>query len=175
MKNTIHINLWAGPSTGKSGVSGKLFGKLKEQSIDCELVREVAKDYAWNGSLINTEQVIITTKQYEREAELHGKVDFIIVDTSVLMGMLYCNENYKDQLLHIMKHLTKEWKIVHYFLERDLSKAYETNGRLQNLTESIDKDFQIKKFLKEQGIYFKQIPVVGAEEEIYNDIIKQKK
>jgi len=54
MKNTIHINLWAGPSTGKSGVSGKLFGKFKENSVDCELVREVAKDYAWNGTLYNT-------------------------------------------------------------------------------------------------------------------------
>ena len=66
MKNTVHINLWAGPSTGKSGVSGKLFGKFKENSIDCELVREVAKDYAWNGTLTNTEQLVITAKQYER-------------------------------------------------------------------------------------------------------------
>lgn len=173
MKNTIHINLWAGPSTGKSGVSGKLFGKMKENSIDCELVREVAKDYAWDGSLGNTEQVIITTKQYEREAQLHGKVDFIIVDTSVLMGMLYCDNNYKDQLLHIMKHLIKDWKVVHYFLERDLTKAYETNGRMQNLQESIEKDFEIKKFLKEQGIYFKQIPVQEATEKIYNEMIKK--
>lgn len=173
MKNTIHINLWAGPSTGKSGVSGKLFGKMKENSIDCELVREVAKDYAWDGSLGNTEQVVITTKQYEREAQLHGKVDFIIVDTSVLMGMLYCDNNYKDQLLHIMKHLIKDWKVVHYFLERDLTKAYETNGRMQNLQESIEKDFEIKKFLKEQGIHFKQIPVQEATEKIYNEMIKK--
>lgn len=173
MKNTIHINLWAGPSTGKSGVSGKLFGKMKENSIDCELVREVAKDYAWNGSLTNTEQVVITTKQYEKESELHGKVDFIIVDTSVLMGMLYCDDNYKEQLLHIMKYLIKDWKVVHYFLERDLTKAYETNGRVQNLQESIEKDFEIKKFLKEQGIYFKQIPVQEATEKIYNELIKK--
>lgn len=175
MKNTIHINLWAGPSTGKSGVSGKLFGKLKENSIDCELVREVAKDYAWDGSLLNTEQLVITTKQYEREAQMHGKVDFIIVDTSVLMGALYCDSAYQSELVHIVKYLTKDWKTYHYFLERDLSKAYESNGRLQNLTQSIDKDFQIKKFLKEQGIYFKQIPVMSSSEEIYNELIKQKK
>jgi nicotinamide riboside kinase len=173
MKNTIHINLWAGPSTGKSGVSGKLFGKMKENSIDCELVREVAKDFVWDGSLKNIEQVVITTKQYEREAQLHGKVDFLIVDTSILMGILYCNENYKEQLLHIMKHLIKDWKIINYFLERDLTKRYETNGRLQNFQESIKKDFEIKKFLKDQGIDFKQIPVQEATEKIYNELIKK--
>lgn len=173
MKNTTHINLWAGPSTGKSGVSGQLFGKMKENSIDCELVREVAKEHAWNGDLKNMEQVVITTKQYELEAKLHGKVDFIIVDTSVLMGMLYCDENYKDHLLGIMKYLTKQWKIIHYFLERDLTKDYETNGRMQNLEQSIEKDFEIKKFLKEQGIYYKQIPVQHATEIIFNENIKK--
>lgn len=175
MKNTIHINLWAGPSTGKSGVSGALFGKFKEHSIDCELVREVAKDYAWNGLLPHTEQLVITTKQYEREVQMHGKVDFVIVDTSVLMGALYCDDNYKKELLHIAKYLIKDWKTYHYYLDRDLSKAYESNGRLQTLTQSLDKDFQIKKFLKEQGIYFKQLPVMSAADEIYHELVTQKK
>lgn len=172
MKNTLHINLWAGPCTGKSGVSGQLFGKMKENSIDCELVREAAKEYAWNGNLHNMEQIIITTKQYELEAKLHGKVDFIIVDTSVLMGMIYCNENYKHHLLGIMKYLTQEWNIVHYFLERDLTKTYETNGRMQNLEQSIEKDNEIKNFLKEHNISFKQIPVKDAAEIIFNNIKK---
>lgn len=172
MKNTKHINLWAGPSTGKSGISGKLFGKFKEHSIDCEMVREVAKDYAWKGLLMDTEQLIITTKQYERESEMHGKVDFILSDTSVLLGALYCNENYKKELLHIIQYLTRNWNNYHYFLERDLSKEYENNGRLQNLTQSIEKDFEIKKFLKEQNIFFKQIPVKDAEEKIFNDFLK---
>lgn len=173
MKKTIHINLWAGPSTGKSGVSGKLFGKFKENSIDCELVREVAKDHAWNGTLPKTEQLVITTKQYVKESELHGKVDFIIVDTSVLMGALYCDENYQKELLHIAKYLIKDWNIHHYYLDRDMTKSYETNGRLQNLKQSLDKDCQIKNFLKEQGIYFKQIPVISAAEDIFNELIKK--
>lgn len=175
MKNTIHINLWAGPSTGKSGVSGKLFGKFKENSVDCELVREVAKDYAWNGTLYNTEQLVITAKQYERAAEMHGKVDFVIMDTSVLMGALYCRSDYKNELLHIVKMLSKDWNMVHYFLERDLSKDYESNGRLQNLTQSIEKDFEIKKFLKEQNINYKQLSVIKAEEQIYTELMKEYK
>ena len=172
MKNTIHVNLWAGPSTGKSGISGKLFGKLKEHSIDCELVREIAKEYVWDGSLTKTEQLIITAKQYEKEVEMHGKVDYIISDTSVLMGALYCANEYQKELLHITKHLLKNWDIKHYFLERDLTKEYEENGRSQKLEESIEIDFKIKKFLKEQGIFYKILSIKNSENKIFEDIIK---
>lgn len=172
MKKTIHINLWGGPSTGKSGISGHLFGLFKEKSISCELVREVAKEYAWNNTLKTTEQIIITTKQYEEELSKHGKVDYIISDTSVLLGYLYGNDYYKEELLKIIFYLTKDWEIKHYFIERDPNKCYEIDGRTLSYSESIAKDKEIIDFFEKYKISYKKIPINMATEYIYKDLFK---
>ena len=47
MKNTIIINLFAGPGAGKSTGAAFIFSKLKMLGIDAELVTEFAKDKVW--------------------------------------------------------------------------------------------------------------------------------
>jgi len=47
---TIHINLWAGPGTGKSTMAASIFAELKWNKIDCELVSEYAKQIVWEES-----------------------------------------------------------------------------------------------------------------------------
>lgn len=44
MKNTIIVNLFAGPGAGKSTGAAYIFSKLKLAGIDCEYVSEFAKD-----------------------------------------------------------------------------------------------------------------------------------
>jgi hypothetical protein len=169
-KETIHINLWAGPGVGKSGVSGELFGKFKANSYDCEMVREYAKDLEWSGTLTQTEQLIISAEQFRRENVIDGKVDIAIVDTCLLAGVMYCPLSYQDNLLKILKELSKKWKSHHYFLERNLNIEYETNGRQQTLSESIEIDFKLKKFLKQQKLFYRKVPVHLATERIFKDI-----
>ena len=47
---TLHINLWAGPGTGKSTMAAGIFAALKWNKIDCELVSEYAKQIVWEES-----------------------------------------------------------------------------------------------------------------------------
>ena len=43
MKNTLLVNLYAGPGAGKSTGAAYIFAKLKMAGIDCEYVSEYAK------------------------------------------------------------------------------------------------------------------------------------
>ena len=45
MKETLVINLIAGPCSGKSTISAELFARLKKMGVKCELVTE----YIING------------------------------------------------------------------------------------------------------------------------------
>ena len=47
MKNTIIVNLFGGPGTGKSTGAAYIFSQLKLAGIDCEFVSEFAKDKVW--------------------------------------------------------------------------------------------------------------------------------
>lgn len=173
MKNTLHINLWAGPGVGKSGVAASVFGKLKEHHIDCELVREYAKDLHWDHELAKAEQLIISAEQFKREQLVHGCVDIAIVDTALISGVLHCPPAYRKELLHMLTYISRDWNKQHYFLERDLSSPYEHNGRLQTLSQSVELDEKIREFLSEQGIYYQSIPISKAIQTIFGNIKKE--
>jgi adenylate kinase family enzyme len=49
-KNTIIVNLFAGPGAGKSTGAAYVFAKLKLAGIDCEYVSEFAKDKVWENN-----------------------------------------------------------------------------------------------------------------------------
>lgn len=162
MKNTLHVNLWAGPGVGKSGIASQVFGSLKENHIDCELVREYAKDLYWSNLLESAEQLIISAEQYRRQLIMHGKVDVVIVDTALIHGVLYAPTAYAKELLHILKHITINWKTQNYFLERNMDNHFDMNGREHSLLESIEVDNQMKLFLVENNIEFESIPINQA-------------
>lgn len=41
------INLFGGPSTGKSTTAAEIFVYLKKKKINCEYITEYAKDKTW--------------------------------------------------------------------------------------------------------------------------------
>ena len=47
MHKTIVVNIFGGPSAGKSTTSAGIFYELKRQGIRCELVTEYAKSKVW--------------------------------------------------------------------------------------------------------------------------------
>jgi len=48
---TTIINLFSGPSGGKSSIAAGLFYKMKRNGLSVELVPEVAKDYVYEERL----------------------------------------------------------------------------------------------------------------------------
>ena len=83
MKNTLIVNLYGGPGSGKSTGAAYIFSKLKMAGVDAEYVTEYAKDKVWEGNkeVFNC-QFYITGKQVFRIHRCFGKVDVIVTATS---------------------------------------------------------------------------------------------
>ena len=88
--NTLVINLFGGPGTGKSTVAAGVFSKLKSISINAEYIQEYAKDKAWEGNEFTLQcQPYITAKQLYRMHRVMGKAEVLVTDSPLIQGMAY--------------------------------------------------------------------------------------
>lgn len=171
-KETIFINLFGGPGSGKSTLCGSVFAKLKKSGVDCELALEYVKDLVWEESFKKIEnQVYIFAKQQHTLFRLNGKVDVVITDSPLINSIIY----YKGDNEHFEKFVLAEFNrlnSVNYYIKRAF--AYVENGRMQNLEEAIKVDIKYKDFLNENDIPYS---VLNADNEdiIVNDILQKLK
>jgi tRNA uridine 5-carbamoylmethylation protein Kti12 len=138
---TIVINLYGGPSVGKSTLSADTFAKLKLSQKSCELAGEYVKNWVWNGQAVREwDQIYILGKQIRRESLLYNRVEFIIADSPILLVPFYeqylFNHNIvMDSAIKFINYAQKkDVKYVNFWLERP--EFFESEGRNQGLDEA---------------------------------------
>lgn len=173
MRKTVVINLYAGPGAGKTTTATKLFGLLKSNYINCELIHEFVKEWVWEGkNILDTDQVLILANQHRKERLLYNKVDYIITDSPMWLVAIYEKElsNPPYIAMTIIEKFVKSSKDVehvHVFLNRGFK--YDISGRLQTEEEALLLDNKIKNFLTYHNIPFIEVDVKNkCENEIAN-------
>lgn len=161
-KHTIVINAFAGPGAGKTTSCLEVAEKLKKQGFVTEYVQEYAKELVYNNNLIMLDghyehQFDILKEQVKRINRLYGKVDFILTDSPVLLNNTYLNEDKStnDYVAYCenVKKIYTLYDNFNYFVERDKS-AFEEEGRIHNLEQSIVIDDELKNTLHNNQIDF---------------------
>jgi tRNA uridine 5-carbamoylmethylation protein Kti12 len=166
---SLIINFFGGPGIGKSTQASGLFTEMKKQHYDVELTFEYPKLVAWeeNFSTIK-DQFFITANQHRNISRLYGKVNYIIVDSPIILGTIY-KEKYNDKKEYpsafydesfdiFILNLFKKYNSLNIILKRDDS-TYNPNGRFQNLEESKKLDEEIKTKLINNDIDFVEFVV----------------
>lgn len=150
------INLWGGPSAGKSRTAARLFADLKDwksqthSPYEIELVREYIKDWAWEGKAVKGwDQLHIFSEQLRREEMLlRNNVDIIITDCPIGLNTFYAVHNnlpFAVDLAHLASKYEKEYPSINLVLQRP--EVYHEKGRYHNKTEACQIDIAIKEFL----------------------------
>jgi hypothetical protein len=167
MKNTLVVNFFAGPGTGKSTVMAHCFAELKWKGIDSEMSTEYAKDKVWERSEhILENQFYVSGKQYHKLRRLNGKVDVILTDSPLLLGLYYGNREPQEFRDLLVKHFNA-FNNLNIFLER--MKKYNPNGRLQ--TEEQAKEID-KEILKIVNTHCGEIAKIPASRENVSKIVE---
>jgi len=166
---SVIINLFGGPGIGKSTQSAELFTLMKKNHMDVELTFEYPKIVAWeeNYSAIK-DQFYITANQHRNISRLYGKVKYIIVDSPIILGMvykdIYNNEPeypssyYDENFDTFIVNLFKKYNNLNILLKRDDS-TYDENGRFQNLEQSKQIDKTIKDKLEKLNLPYVEFGV----------------
>lgn len=154
-KKTIIVNLFGGPGCGKSTGAAYIFSQLKLNGIDCEYVTEFAKDKVWeNNEEVFKCQFYITGKQIFKISRCFGKVDVIITDSPISIGIQYTDSVLLKQA--ILEEFNKYQENNLNILLKRVTK-YDTNGRNQTEEEAKQIDNTTELWLNENNIPFVKI------------------
>lgn len=159
MKQRV-INFFAGPGAGKSTLGAGLFSELKFRGLTPELAYEWIKDAEYEGrntpgGVLQRSQEYIFAKQHFRLARLAGKVDYVITDSPVILGVAYSEKDYLPALETTILQAHNRYENLNFFVRR--SKDYVRVGRSQTKDEAVQKDNEIKTILEKYSVPFLEV------------------
>lgn len=168
-KDTLVVNFYGGPGTGKSIMMSNVFALLKWRGITAEMAPEYAKEQLWqepNPEILNN-QLYIFAKQHNRVHRLLDKVDVVVTDAPLLNSIVYdAKEN--QAMRDLVAHEHSKLKTCDILLKR--TQDYEEEGRMQTKQQAIDLDEKIQGVLNRiiTGRYHTFETHPGAAAEVVN-------
>tara|TARA_R110000744_G_scaffold260923_2_gene375810 strand:+ start:2066 stop:2623 length:558 start_codon:yes stop_codon:yes gene_type:complete len=184
MIKTKIINLFGGPGIGKSTQAAGLHYIMKKNGMSVELTSEFAKIMSWekNHSAVN-DQLYITANQHRNISRVYGQVDYLIVDSPLLNGLIYKNRYqgtlyptklYGEPFDTFLLDLFSQYDNTNILLSRNDS-VFQKEGRFQDLEGSKEIDTFIKNLLVTQDIDFREYEVgYNTVNDIYRDLFRDK-
>lgn len=164
------INLFGGPGIGKSSIASGLTYKLKKKHISCDNPYEFPKLLAWdeNHSAIR-DQLFVLANQHRGIVKSYGKVDYIILDSPILLSLTYKSfyksdqypaTLYGDVFDKLVLDIYNKYENINIVLKRS-EGVHNDNERYQNLEESKELDETIEGSLKKYNLPYHTIKVDG--------------
>ncbi len=147
------INLLGAPGSGKTTTMNELFSLLKRDGHVVENAPEFAKELVWAHRLDELQnQLFVTGTQLNRLWILKDKVDIVITDSPVILGIQYApawldKESFKDILMNSTDQFDNKW----FFINR--VREYDPKGRTQTEEESNKIREDLIKLINDLDIY----------------------
>lgn len=153
------LNLFGGPSSGKTTTAHGLIHFMNIKGYDTEFVPEYAKLLYWANRLekLQDQQEYIFAKQNHMLHNLRNKVDYAIVDSPVLLSYCYTSQSERpwparDAFKAFVIASFCTYNNINILMDRP--NRYQEVGRLQTLEEAKVIDDNIVRTLHMLGIPF---------------------
>lgn len=168
------INLFGGPSIGKTTTSLYVAHFLKERGTQIELVKEYVKQWVYlDREPQGFDQVYLFSKQLMAETiPLNAGCSLVVTDSPLVLSAYYGYKNnlsFTDSLLKITNDIEEQYPSINIMLKRDENEEYVQFGRWQTEKESMEIDDQMQLFLDSQHI--KYVEVKKNDKESLNKIL----
>lgn len=149
---TLVVNLFGAPSTGKSTIAYGLMYQLKILGIECEFASEYAKDLVFDGDMsVFENQKEIYQEQKRRLLRYVNKVSVVITD-SPLPLFIYYDKTNDIEFKNIIVEEFLNFNNLNFFLIRN--HQYNPNGRYQNEKEAEEVHEGILQILNNNSISY---------------------
>lgn len=164
----IVINILAGPGVGKSTTAAKIFCELKVRGLNAELTNETAKWYTYEENFrMMPNQLKLFAEQQNQIFRLNGKVDYIVMDSPLILSAIYDVEQSKE-LKDLVLYEHNKLNSLNYFIVRETE--YKEDGRYHNLEQAIEIDNKIVDFMDTNDVKYKRVSLKNVIDTILSDL-----
>lgn len=168
------LNFFGGPCLGKSTTAAGLFYKMKINGHNVELVSEYAKDMTWeNRHNILKDQMYIFAKQNRKLERLRNKVDYVITDSPLVLGLGYLPDDYPATFEPFVMDIWNTYNNINFYLVNSGDLTYQTVGRNQDKHEAELLNQRILKIVKKNCIAYNSITVQAGNEDMSTNHINE--
>lgn len=163
----IVVNLFGSPGTGKSTTATGVFSKLKLLGYNCEYVSEFDKTMTWHERQAELgDQVFVFGVQNHYLEMLRNKVEFVILDSPLLLNMIYGNRMH-SKLDDLVLQVANSYDNINFYLKR--VKPYNPIGRNETEAQSTELGDKIKNILNSTNTEYVEI---DADESVIDYIVE---
>lgn len=151
------INLFGGPSDGKSTTAAGLFHYFKVRGHNVEMAMEFPKELVWAGHFHDmTDQLYILAEQNKRVRRLYGKVEYIIAECPMLMGIAYKPKDYPASFDQYAFDIWNSYRNINILMKR--VRPYSPIGRRQSETSALEQRQKIIDVMQRYKISAVEVP-----------------
>lgn len=152
---SVVVNVYGGPGAGKTTLAHDLVSGLSKAGVLTEYVAEYPKELVWKGrrDLLDgstSNQRRVTGEQWRRIEMLLGKVEAIVTDSPVALGLVYADQDDPEYDAFAKETVSKVSSCSNFnvfVLRRD---DYDQRGRMHDEDESIRLDREILDMLADE-------------------------
>lgn len=151
------INFFGVPSVGKTTMSTGMFHFCKARAHKCELISELAREWAYADRPIKSfDQIYLATSQMHREDTLlsRDKVEFIITDSPMLLNIFYSeihDQRFLAPLMEIHELFEQRYPSVNLYIKKNPRSVFESEGRHHSKSQLAELSERLDSFLSKHA------------------------
>lgn len=152
-KNTLCVNLYGGPGTGKSVQQALIFARLKMWGVDAIMSMEIAKRHVYSGSKDIATQEGLFGDQLKELNLFNNNVEVIVTEAPLLFNIIYDKAYAKTSNIDFHRTVSnryKEFNNMDFLFTR--THEYQQEGRYQDESGAREIDEIIQQVLKENAV-----------------------
>lgn len=145
----VIINLIGGANTGKTTTALGLAHYMKLAGLRVAYAPEYATEmvYEERGNIL-LDQLYILAKQNRRLHRLRQQVDYVITDSSLLLGLVYAEDGGTPEFRQLVHSHFDSYRNQVFYFQRDPTFKFEGQGRIQQShDECVDFDKKVQEVL----------------------------
>lgn len=162
----VSINLFGGPSIGKTVMAARIFLELKILGIEAANPEEHAKLSIWQGQPhLLDEQLILLGQTWHTLHTLADKVDAVVVDSPLLLCSVYAQGRERPHFHATVLDFHRRLPRINLVLTRNPGLGYSQSGRREDFEGARAMDQRILDALERSGERYSTLPPVGQQDQ----------
>lgn len=159
----LAINLFGGPSIGKTVMAARIFLHLKILGVEAANPEEHAKISIWQGQPhLLDQQLILLGQTWQTLHTLADKVDAVVVDSPLLLCSVYAEGREQPHFHDTVRDFHRRLPRMNLLLSRNPELAYSQSGRREDFEGARSLDSRITHALVQAGESYAILPPVGS-------------